>query len=671
MCGIIGCIAATTSSGHDYAGLRGVMSAGVEALRQRGPDGFGIWIEDGSDGRASATAGLGHARLAVNGGASSSQPIVSNDGTLAAVINGELYDPDDRLRQRLTQKGCQFRSEGDGELVVHLYQTYGKGFTEHLRGEFAILIQDRQRNEMVAVRDRFGIKPIVYGVTPSGVWWWASHPQALFAVGLERRVDEESFWHAMSFQYTLPNRTHFHGIRQVRPGEMMTLRRSGDSALVRHETYWDLDYPPVQAIQDTSEHVHDRAFELRERLSEAISMRMRGDVPVVAHLSGGIDSCSVVNLAPPSQIARAFTVRFPSGDQYDELEIARQVAGLHQIELTVVSADSRTIVDALDKAVMACGGLAANGHLPAKYLLNTAIREAGFKVALTGEGADELLAGYPHLRMDHCQSIGRPDLAERIIGRNAASRGIMLPTEHGLGLDAVLRTLGYAPTFLRAKASLGALLRAHLCDNFLGQFDGRDAYQELLNSIASPGQLKGRSSVYQSLYLWSKTALAQNILRTLGDGCESSQAVEGRLPMLDHHLFDWCKRLPLRLLIAQTDSLSQDGTSSTATLTEKWLLRRAMTHRLPGSVVNRPKHPFIAPPLAATFATDSDLCDRIVSVAEEHPYFDAGKISETLIRVRSKAMKDPRDSEVVGSDPLWWTLLSSRILLHSSAAIPC
>lgn len=647
------------------------MSLGAMALRERGPDGCGVWIEDGSGGRVPASAGLGHTRLAVNGGAASSQPIVSNDGSLVAVVNGELYDPDDRLRQKLIQRGYEFRSEGDGELVVHLYQEYGRDFTKHLRGEFAILIHNRVRNEMLAVRDRFGIKPIVYGVTPNGVWWWASHPQALFAAGLESEIDEESFWHSMSFQYTLPDRTLFQGIRQVLPGQMMTVRRSGDSAIIQYETYWDLDYPPEDADQDPLVNAHDRAGELRERLSEATLMRTRGDVPVVAHLSGGIDSCSILNLASPSHVARAFTVQFPSGDQYDELKTAQQVADLHKIELSVVTADTRTLIDSLSDAVLACGGLAANGHLPAKYLLNTAIREAGFKVALTGEGGDEVFAGYPHLRLDHCQALGRPDLVERIMGHNAASRGIMLPTEQGIGLDSVLQTLGYIPTFLRAKASLGGMLRSHLCDNFLGQFEGRDAYQDLMTSIAKHSQLKGRCSVHQSLYLWSKTALAQNILRTLGDGCESSQAVEGRLPMLDHRLFDWCKRLPLSLLIAQTESLGQDGSSSTTTLTEKWLLRQAMTNRLPNSVVNQSKHPFIAPPLATSLASDSDLCDRIVSASEEHPYFDAGKISNTLRRVKARAIKDTRDSEVVASDPLWWTLLSSKVLIDSSVAISC
>lgn len=654
MCGVVGFL---SNRVNDPTTQRRLGQA-TGSLRRRGPDGSSNWIEDNQ------TAGLGHTRLAVNGGRASAQPMISDDGMIVAVVNGELYDPDDQLRQRLIAKGCSLRTSGDSELALHLYQHHGADFTQYLRGEFAILIYDRRSREMIAVRDRFGIKPLLYAIHdhPAGgrELWLGSQTQALFAAGVNRSIDDESFFHAMSFQYTLPDRTLYKNVYQVLPGQLISFSQARHDIELQTQIYWDLDYPTI-GESDSSQPRQQEGLveEFRHRLTEATQMRLRGDVPAVAHLSGGIDSCSVLRTANRDSFAAAFTVQFPTGDQYDERCDAELVANQCGVPLHVVSANPDQLIDALPEAVAACGGLAANGHLPAKYLLSQAIHQHGYKVALTGEGGDELLAGYPHLRVDHCRSNGHGGLADSISNSNPASRGVMLPTDNGLNVQSVQKRLGYLPTFLAAKASLGKILRSHLRDDFIQQYRDRDAYDELIQSVAKAAQVQGRSVVHQSLYLWCKTALSQNILKTLGDGCESSHAVEGRLPMLDHELFDWCKQLPANMFIRQS---SAGGTESNR-VTEKWILRTAMRDRLPSRIVSRPKHPFIAPPLLRADAQSSNIRDAIETAADQHEYFDGDKVRKTLnqtIELANHTAAAPAtDAAMVANDPLWWTLMSS------------
>ncbi len=635
MCGIVACrVDGAAAPASTVAPLRRRLLAATESLAHRGPDGDGIWLNK------TQTVGLGHRRLAVHGGSDATQPLFNEDGSIVAVVNGEFYDPNDRLRRQLLQRGHRFGSDGDSELAVHLYEEYGLDFVNYLRGEFAIVLHDSARDRTLAIRDRFGIKPLVFTTRPNEVWF-ASQIRALRAAGLHFESDEESVWHAFQFQYTLPDRTVIKNVRQVPPGHFVVIQ--GDRLSVNK--YWDCDY---QRQGDLSAPYSEQqsVAPFYEQLKTAVHLRLRGDVPVVTHLSGGIDSASVLALAAQHDgVAAAFTVSFTGGKQYDELSLASSVAERHQVPLHAVRVSPTDLIAALPDALQFSEGWAVNGHLPAKFLLNQAIHQAGYKVALTGEGADELLAGYAHLRIDWSRARGH-DLSTSILASNPASAGIMLASGPGLSLTAVARRLGYVPAFLEAKASLGHLLSAHLRRDFLQVYQGRDAYDELLAAIAPQDQLADRHPVHQSLYLWNKTALSQYILRTLGDGCESTYSVEGRLPMLDHVLFEWVKGLPLNCLLCDcgNDSIPID----------KWLLRNAMQHHLPTSIIERPKHPFVAPPLADEVFQPGPVQDAIQAAIDVHPYFDPSLVRRTIDQMRS-ATQQAR----VATDPLWWTLLSS------------
>jgi asparagine synthase (glutamine-hydrolysing) len=587
MCGIVSVLSPGRPA--DAAALR----RSLASLRRRGPDGDGLWI---SPDRGAA---LGHARLAIVDPAGGAQPFVNEDATVVAAVNGELYD-DERLRRDLERRGHRFRSRSDGELVVHLYEERGLDLFPALRGEFAFALYDLRARRLLAGRDRFGAKPLVWRRGPDGLAL-ASDAKALFALGAPAAWDEDSVFHAMSFQYTLPDRTLFRDILALPPGHRLVADERG----VKIEPYWDLDFPRRHAPADEA----GLAAELRERLDEAVRLRLRADVPVGALLSGGLDSSAVAALAKTPDL---FTVGFDAAP-YDELAVAAATAKRLGARHHAVRVDAPRLLDALPEAVERAEGLAVNGHLPAKFLLSRAVREAGVKVLLTGEGADEIFAGYPHLREE------ATDPADLL------TRGIMLPTAPGLPLDAVRARLGFVPTFLEAKASLGARLRPLLSPDFLARFRRRDPFAEFIGAFDVPGRLEGRARLDQSLYLWCKSALAVYILRTLGDGTEMAHGVEGRLPFLDTPLVDFALRVPPELKI-------RNGR-------EKHLLREAVRPLVTEEVAARRKQPFFAPPLGTS-------ARAALRAAKLPAFFDRAAV----------------DALDVSDDPLVWTVLSASAL---------
>lgn len=627
MCGIFATVAAG-AEGVDPAGLQ----RALDALRHRGPDGDGIWVSP------SLRAGLAHTRLAIIGIADGAQPMSNETGALHLVVNGEFYDFE-RIRAELEKKGHKFKSSADSEIALHLYEEHGLDFVCHLRGEFALLLWDENARRLVAVRDRFGIKPLCYAWS-GGRLYLASEAKALFAAGLPARWDMQSFFHAATLQYVLPDRTLFDGVRQLPPGHMLVV----DDGQPRSVKYWDLDYGA-----ETSKAADEAGIlaEFAGRLEQAVQLRLRADIPVCCHLSGGLDSAAVAGIAArhlPYQLS-CFTVSFEHAE-YDELPVAAEMARFAGAALHPVPVSQRQIIEALPDAVYFSEGLAVNGHLPAKYILNKEIRRAGFKVALTGEGADEVMAGYAHLRSDLFAVESRHDLIMSLKESNRASSGIMLAHGQSLSLDAVLSRLDFVPSFLLAKGSLGYKMRAILDSRFARLFAHEDPFASLLDSFDLDGQLRGRHVVYQSLYLWCKTALANYILNTLGDGTEMASAVEGRLPYLDHELFAFIRSLPLSMKIRDTR--------------EKYALREAARPFVTATIYERQKHPFVAPPVSRYRDRDADAAiqDTLRSRSfSSLPFFDRKKVYRLLDRL--DAMDE---AERGATDPVLMTALSACAL---------
>lgn len=630
MCGII----AKYSPGGEVT--RESLSAAVKALNHRGPDGHGMWLSP------DAEVGLAHARLAIIGLNNGVQPISSDDGQIQIIVNGEFYDFE-RIRNELKARGHQFSTESDSEIALHLYKEQGVECLEQLRGEFAMVIWDERAKRLFAARDRFGIKPLVYAHI-NGQLFIASEAKALFALGVPAQWDEESFFQAASMQYTLPDRTLFSNIRQLEPGQYLL----ANDRNVQTFTYWDMYYKREDAVAAVSAQQERELIEqCREQLTEAIRLRLRADIPVCAHLSGGLDSSAVVALA--MQVAekpiKCFSVSFTE-ESYDERAIASEMAQRAGADFHPVSVSQSDLINHLSDAVYFSEGLAVNGHLTAKYMLNKEIRKAGYKVALTGEGSDEVLAGYAHLRNDLFLSDGRQHLIADLHASNKASQGIMLMHGRSLSLEAVQQKIGYVPGFLEAKGSFGHKVCALLSSETQERFQNHDAYDLFVSRFDIDSQLTGRNRVNQSLYLWTKSALANYILKTLGDGMEMASSIEGRLPFLDHHFFEFIRDLPISMKI--------NGT------VEKYILKEAVKPFITDTIYNRQKHPFVAPPISAfaSPAAESLLNDTLRSQkAKNIPFLNHKKVVGLLDSLATMSQ-----SERSATDPVLMMLTSASCL---------
>ena len=559
------------------------------ALRHRGPDGQGYWLSPNGE------AGLAHARLAVIDLETGDQPLASEDASQQLVVNGEFYGYQ-AIRNQLLQAGHRLTTTTDSEIALHLHQDLGLGFLDRLRGEFALVLWDQVQRRLVAARDRFGIKPLYYATVGGGLYL-ASEVKALRAMGVPMAWDQEAVRQLLMLGILAPSRSLFMDVFQIPPGHCLVADRSG----LRLQRYWDLPFPG-RGEAPPAESDDDLIQGYRLALEEAVSLRLRADVAVGCHLSGGLDSSSVLGFA--SRHARApldaFTVGFEHA-AYDESRVAEQTARLcgavwHPLRITY-----QDMADHFADAVWHAEGVLSNGNTVAKFLLSRAVRDAGVKVVLTGEGADETLAGYSMFQRDIAPSPGE-------------AAGLSPPID-------------FTPFWLQAQIKSAERHASLFSPSFLGGLAARDGWGEVLKGLDPAGAFRDWTPLSQSLYLWAKTVLPNYILAVAGDRMEMAHAVEGRTPFLDHVLVERAARLPARLLFAAG--------------TEKFVLREAARSVLTDTVYRRRKQPFFAPaacldPQGALFAC---LCDVLAGPGlDSLPFFQPASVRA---EVRDLATKPP------------------------------
>jgi asparagine synthase (glutamine-hydrolysing) len=420
--------------------------AALKLLEHRGPDGTGTWTS--RDGQWT----LGHTRLSIIGLRNGSQPMTSPDGAVHLVVNGEFYGYRE-LRERLRANGYRFSTESDSEIAVHLYQERGMQAATLLRGEFAMVIADERQRAMIAIRDRFGVKPLYYAVV-NGEVFFASEIKALLALGVPAAWDLDGATGGMGRSH---EKTEFAGISTVPPG---CYAIASDGA-VRIYTYWDWEIPTAEQMRGDTRSEAEIVDEFREALADAVRQRLVADVEVASYLSGGIDSCAVLGLAQQEmgRPIRAITLTFEN-PLYDEARIAEAQAKhvgatYHPIPIT-----GREIAHSFKDAIWYSETQMFNGHGVAKYLLSRAVSAAGIKVVFTGEGADEMLGGYPYFRIDALNddaalSAGeRTALLDEMLGANAATRALLMPEQvSSPDMQAVERRLGWLPATLNVYAA--------------------------------------------------------------------------------------------------------------------------------------------------------------------------------------------------------------------------
>lgn len=564
MCGLV----AVYSPGRPLP--PGVLARPLDALRHRGPDASGAWTS------ADGTVALGHTRLAIIDLDGGGQPIAGSDPRSQIVVTGEFYGYEP-IRDELRASGRRLRTASDSEIALHLHELHGDDAAlARLRGEFAYVLWDGVSGRLLAVRDRFGVKPLFYA-WHGGRLHLASEVKALLACGVPARWDLDAL--ADHLQVALPaTGTLFAGVRQVPPGGYL-LAAGG---AVETGSWWDLDFP-VAGEAEQGGGGPDRD-ELLGALRDAVTVRLRADVDVACHLSGGLDSSSVLALAAEGGDVTAFTVRFDD-PAFDEGAVARRTASALGVAHREIACDRSRYASLLAPTLRAGEMIQENAHGIARYLQSAAIREQGFKVVLAGEGGDELFAAYPQLRRDLELTLS-PAARARAAQGYAKLAALGLPPH----LRSLLEQIGFVPSWvLERYMNVTLPLRSLLSPGFADLLDRRDGAAAPLR--ASEAQRAGRSAFHQSLYLFYRTWFCNYILAT--ERLDMAHGVEVRLPLLDHKLFELVRRAPLRWYEA-------GGVA-------KQPLLSALGSRLPVEVARAPKRPFFAPPVAGDSSALAEL----------------------------------------------------------------
>ncbi len=572
MCGITGAV----WTDPRLAVSRETLARMTDVLAHRGPDDGGFFASDlHLDPRYPALPGiaLGHRRLSIIDLAASRQPMANEDGSVQLVFNGEIYNFRE-LRSRLEASGHRFRSQGDTEVLVHLYEDEGVDFVRHLVGMFALAIWDRRHRRVVLARDRLGQKPLVYRWEP-GRLLFASELKSLLAVpGVPHEIDPGALDEYLLYQYVPPPHTIFRGIHKLPPGHVVVL----ENEQLTVSPYWQPNFAHEEPLTE-AEYVE----RLRLRISDAVRTQLVSDVPLGAFLSGGIDSSIIVALMREHTAGpiKTFTVGFHDPD-YDETAFARRVAvhlGTEHHELRV----EPNCVELLPKLAWHFDEpFGDSSAVPTYYLARETRRQV--KVALSGDGGDELFAGYDRYRaMQLAAACDRLPPPLRAVVTSSLWQRMPAGGRQKSTLERLKRfsTVLAAPPN-RRYAELIAIFnesrRAALySDDFLAQLPDRDPSEFLAAALARSGK---RDAV-------TAASLADLVTYLPGDLCHKvdiatmAHGLECRQPLLDHRMVELAVAMPSRLKLR-----GRRG---------KRILESAFGHLLPREVFRRKKTGFGVP----------------------------------------------------------------------------
>jgi asparagine synthase (glutamine-hydrolysing) len=611
MCGIAG----IWSPQRDAAIDRSVLERMVAALHHRGPDGRGYHVADG--------VGLGHARLSVIDLATGAQPIYNEDRSVCVVCNGEIFNYVE-LRRELLAGGHALRTQSDTEVIVHLYEDLGDAFVERLNGQFAIALWDGNRRRLVLARDRTGIRPLLFARHGERLLF-ASEAKALFAEGsLSARLDPQALGQTFTYWAPLEGRSAFAGIESLRPGSLLI----ADSRGMTTRRYWDWDFSVVAAAANRRPEAY--AEELRAILSDATRLQMRADVPVATYLSGGLDSSAVTALACGFSAIplHAFSIGFDDS-QYDESAYQQDVAAYLGVERTMLRVSCADIASAFRRAIWHIESpILRTAPIPL-MLLAGAVREAGYKVVLTGEGADEVFAGYDVFREAKIRrwmarqptSAWRARLLERLYPYLRASpvRGRSLSHVFFARNAGQSRRFGYSHVPRWTTTRRGWRF-------FSPELLAQQPAVEPLDEIG--GLLPAGADRWPALgcdqYVEVHTLLSSYLLSAQGDRVAMAHGIEGRFPFLDHRLIEFAGRLPPQVKLFG--------------IHEKYVLRKSVADLLPRRIVQRTKQPYRAPD-AQSFVDGGRLRDEVADLLSPMRIRDAGYFRpEAVARLVAKCV---------------------------------
>lgn len=613
MCGVAG-ILALQPAGRPTAAELEAMNA---MLAHRGPDGRGVHV--------AGDIALGHTRLAIIDLAGGQQPMHSEDGTLSLVFNGEIFNHVE-LRTELAARGCRFRTRSDTEVILHAYRVYGAEMFQHFNGQWAIALWDAARRRLLLARDRVGVRPLFYLRTPQRLAF-ASEVKALARLaGVRLALDPQALAQIFSTWSALPPATPFQGIACVPPGHVVTV----EEGQLTSRRYWDWSFPAdLAAFPDRP--VADLAEEVRATLIDAVRLRLRADVPVGAYLSGGLDSSIIAAMIGKFSDTplRTFSVTFDD-PEFDESAQQQEMIAHLGTDHSSVRCTRAALAGAFPRAIWHAETPLVRTAPTPLLLLAELVQAQGYKVVLTGEGADEVFGGY---------DLFKEAIVRRFWARQPGSR--LRPAL----LSRLYPYLSQSPTAARAYA-----------ESFFGQgiqtpddpffaheprwsttrrawrFFSPDV-QEALAGADPTASLRARlpaafaswPPLCRDQYVEAHTLLSGYLLAAQGDRMAMASGVEGRFPFLDVRVIELASTLPPLLKIMG--------------LREKFILRKATADLLPPAIARRPKQPYRAPDSRCFFERGRPIpyvsallsADRLRAAN----LFDPGAVAKLVEKCRS------------------------------------
>ncbi|MCE9613656.1 MAG: asparagine synthase (glutamine-hydrolyzing) [Lentisphaerae bacterium] len=605
------------------------------AIRHRGPDSDGFFVRD--------HVGLAMRRLAILDLVTGDQPMSNEAGDIWIVFNGEIYNYPE-LRPQLEARGHVFRTHADTEAIVHLYEDFGDDCVQHLRGMFAFAIWDARRGRLLLARDRLGKKPLYYAQHAQGLVFGSEIKALLEVPTLPRDIDLEAINHYLTLQYVPDPLTGFQHIRKLPPAHRLIWERGA----LRVERYWDLPYGPKWTAPDA-----ELAEDLRTRLREAVRLRLLSDVPLGAHLSGGLDSSLIVALMSEaaSGPVKTFSIGFEEAG-FSELPYARAVAqryGTEHHEFVVSYGDVPDMMQRLARQFDE--PFADSSALPLHHL--SRLTRQHVTVALNGDGGDEIFAGYQRYRLDRFANLYARlprAITQQIMPAllKSAREPVNVPIEANwvAGLKRLAQVAAITPdaSIVRWGSYFDEAQKAALW-----RPDRRHAFSNLTSAdwlAKSFRSAPATSFLDRTLYTDTTNYLPGDLL-VKADRMTMANSLEGRSPFLDHMLVEWVARLPEHCKLRGS--------------THKYLLRAAFAEHLPPAVSNRGKRGFGIPlgawfrgPLAAW--SREVLCDPQARIGQ---LFDLVPVS-TLVQEHTAGRTD--------HGKRLWTLLMLEFWLRLSKA---
>ena len=617
MCGIAGYFTPGATSAAQELSPR-TLAEMLDTIRHRGPD-------DQMCAHTDALA-LGFVRLSIVALEDGRQPIWHDSGDVVMACNGEIYNHRE-LRTELEARGHRFRTRSDCEVILHLYMEEGAGFASRLNGQFAYAIYDKRSRALHLGRDQAGIQPMFY-TSVGDRWVFASEIKALLRhPGVTRELDLIGLDQLMTFPGPVSPRTLFRNIHSVRPGHIVTIDARGS----REHSYWDLDFPSMGQEDDVDpEAMHDRF--LGHFIRSVRRRQKHAEVPLCAYLSGGLDSSLIATIAAPLSrpmplVALGVRMRDP---RRDESAFQDRLVQSQRIDYRGIPFGPDDTVELLRKAVWHAETPLKESYNAASLALSAAARHAGAKIVLSGEGADELFAGYVGYRFDrHRQAQGptcepaEAALRDRVFGSSD------LRYEHDLTTLRTQRRAIYAHE----------LRRAH--DDF-------DCYNHPLIDTA---KVRDRDPINQRSYLDFKLRLADHLLSDHGDRMTMANSVEGRYPFLDLDILQFARQLAPDLKVRG--------------FTDKFVVRKAAQRMLPPEFSGREKFHFTTPTSAQLLRSGNAEVRELLSASYTR---QAGLFDPDWVTARTTHyLHSDTDVDFPFENDWLMTILTAHLLLDEFA----